>query len=150
MTVFRNNAPFDAEVVAVQVPFAIQPCVWNERRVHIMFIDAPVTGELYLSRSQMDNTPLLTIWDLYDVDENLRGYLFQTAAGRVSASANHLLVQSKGLISQFSVDDALAEGSVSRRHVNEHFSVFTYDIGATLLARKGSAFMSRVLDKEQK
>lgn len=150
MTVFRNNAPFDAGVVAVQVPFAIQQCVWNDRRVHVMFVDAPIVGELYLACSPMDNAPLLTIWELYDSDENLRGYLFQTAAGRISASANHLLVQSKGLTAQFTVDDALAEGSVSRRYVNEHFSVFTYDIGATLLARKGLAFMARVLDKEQK
>lgn len=146
---FRNNAPFDLSVVPVQVPYAIQACEWDGRIVHVLLTTSGhVDKVVYLHHSQMVGVPMLTIWELYTSDDDLCGYMFQTAAGEVSSSAVHLMVKSRSLTRQFSVDDALAEGSVCRLYANEYFSILTYDIGATLVAQKGHSFMSRVLDKE--
>ena len=146
---FRNNAPFDLSAVPVQVPNAIQQCVWEGRTVHVLLVtDQHSDQTVYLHHSQMTNIPLLTVWELYTEDEDLCGYLFQTAAGQVTSSAVHLLVRSSALTRQFTVDDALAEGSVHRLYSTEHFNVLNYDIGATLVAQKAHSFMSRVLDKE--
>lgn len=110
------------------------------------------TGEdqLYLSRSQLDRIPMVTLWDLYNQDDDLCGYLFQTSAGKVTCSSSHVLIQSPSLCRQFTVDDALAEGGVCRLHSTDYFNIYTYDIGATLIAQKANGFMSRVLNKEQK
>lgn len=149
MTSFRNQAPFDLSLVPVQIARAFQPCVWGKEDIHVLLTS---TGDnrLYLNRSPFDRIPMVTLWDLYNEDDDLCGYLFQTSAARVTSSSGHLLIQSPSLVRQFTVDDALAEGGVQRLHSTEHFNIYAYDIGATLIAQKAIGFMSRALDKEQK
>lgn len=149
MSAFRNMAAFDLSLVPVQVARAFQPCVWGGEDVHVLLT---TTGEnhLTLSRSPFDRIPMVTLWDLYNESDDLCGYLFQTSAAKVSSSASHVLIQSPALCRQFTVDDALAEGGVCRLHSTDNFNIYTYDIGATLIAQKAVGFMARVLDKEQK
>lgn len=149
MASFRNHAPFDLSLVPVQIARAFQPCVWGKEDVHIL-LTSTGSNQLYLSRSPFDRIPMVTLWDLYNEDDDLCGHLFQTSAARVSSSSGHILIQSPSLTRQFTVDDALAEGGVCRLHSTDHFNVYTYSIGATLIAQKAIGFMSRVLDKEQK
>lgn len=144
---FRNYKEFDTRQIPVQVRNCIQPITLDDKIVHIMMTE-PCHSDLYMLASSIQRVPLLSIWDLYNADEKLMGYLFQTSGQRVTSSASHLLVQSPALTRQFSVDDQLAEGKVTRMASNPHFNVFHLDLGASLVAQKALGFMSKVLDKQ--
>lgn len=146
---FRNYATFDAGLLPVQVIRAFQPCNWNGFDVFVM-LTKPCTGNLTLQSSMLPRLPLITIWDLMDEEENPYGFLFQPAGQMVRSSSSHIQVQSPSLTRQFSVDDAVAEGKVTRVASVPEFNMYVYDIGATLLAQRALGFLNKVLDKEAK
>ena len=146
---FRNYAEFDPSILPHVVCGAIQPCQWQDVSTHVMMVDA-YRGPLFLNQHEMEKPPFVQVWGLYDEDDELHGYIFQYGGQRVTWSTNFLLVQSPSLNRQFSLDDKLTTGNLSRVASLPHFSVFKYDLGATLIAKKGLGFMALALDKPLK
>ncbi len=142
----RNFQSF-RDLVPTRVLGCIQSYVGGDVKGFAMFV-SNASGPLFYRTSETPRVPLVTIWDLRTENEDLVGYFFHVGNQRIQHSATHLLASSPSLCTQFSLDDAQEASQTVLSARTDHFSVFHYSLGATLVSRRANSLMSQLLDKD--
>lgn len=114
-----------------------------EGRDLFIFLVQPCTRPFRLMTSHLRSFPYVTVYDVWQGKDDLIGFIFDPANQIVTQASNHLLIRVAGL-RNYSADDLMECGTVTKLLSVDPFSVFHLDLGAILFAHKPDLLIQRI------